>query len=264
MSYYEYFRDKPVSNVDVFVHNFHWEQHVHKSLELQYCTGESIDVDLGGNKYRIGHGEVLVIVSGMPHAMADRGDNYAMLVPPRFLDVWFESVGDASPADPVIRGAAATEIGKLMLGLRAYLSATPVKLHVKLYEILEKCFDNLAFVSAQKPAIDRESYDIISKCIQYIDLHYKDDITLGTLASEFGYNKNYLSDILHKEFDMNFRDFLNQRRLEMFTTCFDPAQSLEIQWEKFGFNSRQTFYRAFKKQFKSTPSTYLAATGQQQ
>lgn len=256
MSYYEYWRDRTIAKIDMFVHNFHWEQHVHRTLEIQCVTGERLDLDLDGNEYRAVTGEVCLISSGMPHAMTDTGDNYALLVPPNYLDVWFDSVADLHPADPIIRGDNAKRIIELILAVKQYFSASPVKLMSKLYEILDICYDSCEFVAKQVHKIKRENYDTISKLMEYIDENYMNDITLDALANEFGYNKNYLSSLLHKELNMNFRDFINQRRLDVMALNYRPDVSLDEQWDKFGFNSRQTFYRAFKKQYSMTPAEY--------
>ncbi len=231
---------------------------MHRSLELQCVTGEYIDADLGGEKIRVNHGEVLLIASGMPHALADGGENYAMLIPPRYLDAWFQAIGETYPKDPVVRGDAAARMIELVLAIKRYFTESPVKLLLKVYEILDIFIDNLEFVGTSKPSIKRESYDIISKCMQYIDDNYtKVNITLGALAGEFGYNKNYLSELLHRELGMNFRDFINQRRLELLVTYYDRDRSFDEQAEKYGFSSRQTFYRAFKKQYGMTPAEYF-------
>lgn len=257
MSYYEYWRDRPIEHIDMFPHNFHWEEHLHRSVEIQCVTGAGLDATLGDEQYALKTGEVLFIASGMPHSMSDIGDNYALLVPPRYLDAYFDSVSDTHPRDPVIRGEPAKRMIELISALPQYFKASPVRLHYKLYEILDVALSNLTFVSAQKPSIARENYDIISKCMQYIDDNCTANLSLGSLASEFGYNKNYLSNVLHKELGMNFREFINQRRLDIFTENYDPELSYDTQLEKCGFNSRQTFYRAFKKHFKMTPDEYF-------
>lgn len=256
MLYYEYNRD--ALKIDFFVHNFHWETHLHKSVEIQCCTGNYIDAVIDGREFRANHGDVMFIASGVPHSITDGGDNYALLIPPSMLDVYFDSVGNKRPFDPVIRnGETAERLTELVFGIREYLDSSPVKLYSKLYEILDVFIDNLEFVSVM-PNVQKNSYDMLSKCIDYIDSNLGRNITLGSLASQFGYNKNYLSVTLHRELKMNFRDFINQRRLEMFVEHYRPELSVDTQAEKCGFVSRQTFYRAFKKQYGMTPVQYFS------
>ncbi len=94
---------------------------------------------------------------------------------------------------------------------------------------------------------------VFLKIMQYIDEHYKEDINLNMLSVQFGYEKTYLSRILNNLLGMNFREYLNRIRI-------DKAQKLKSRLpdapiykiaEESGFNSLNTFYRAYGKYSKS-------------
>jgi AraC-like DNA-binding protein len=70
----------------------------------------------------------------------------------------------------------------------------------------------------------------------------------------------YLSQLINKKSEKNFRDFINQFRIEEFKKrARDPDSKnytlLSIAYE-CGFNSKATFNRVFKNHTGITPSTF--------
>ncbi|MBI5218851.1 MAG: AraC family transcriptional regulator [Bacteroidia bacterium] len=85
-------------------------------------------------------------------------------------------------------------------------------------------------------------------------------LTLSDLAGALHINRNYLSQIINIHFNKNFITFINEFRVK-------KAQELLVdsEYDKFsidgiaaetGFNSRSSFYSAFKKHTGITPSEY--------
>lgn len=85
-------------------------------------------------------------------------------------------------------------------------------------------------------------------------------LSLEALASEFGMSKSYFSKLINSYSDYNFSDFINSLRVEQakkflsndeFSEYTIVAIGLEC-----GFNSKSTFYSAFKKFTSQTPTTF--------
>lgn len=100
--------------------------------------------------------------------------------------------------------------------------------------------------------IDRKIMDII----HYIDLHYH-DVSLTTLANQFGYNKNYLSSKIKQELGKGFFDLLNDKRLSVAKTLLKESKKsiTDIAYE-IGYNDPGYFYKIFKKKYGETPLSY--------
>ncbi len=74
------------------------------------------------------------------------------------------------------------------------------------------------------------------------------------LASEFSYNKYYLSELINKNLKCGLTEFLNRVRLEHFISQYDESRTVESQLYECGFRSKQTFYRAYKTQYGELPT----------
>ena len=94
------------------------------------------------------------------------------------------------------------------------------------------------------------------KVVKYIDDNFQ-NLKLGTLAKNFGYNSNYLSNMLKKITGKNFQDLLLEKRLliacDLLTTT---NKSIDFISEKSGFNSSSYFFRQFKKHYSCTPREF--------
>ena len=72
-----------------------------------------------------------------------------------------------------------------------------------------------------------------------------------------------LSFLINSFYKQRFSDYLNDMRLAHFLTKMDLATldifTIETIALASGFSSKSSFYRAFKKRYKNTPTTYLQA-----
>jgi len=87
-------------------------------------------------------------------------------------------------------------------------------------------------------------------------------LSMETTASDLGMSKSYFSKLINSYSNYNFSDFINSLRVEQakkflsddeFSQYTMVAIGLEC-----GFNSKSTFYSAFKKFTSETPTTYRA------
>ncbi|MEO1435242.1 MAG: AraC family transcriptional regulator [Bacteroidota bacterium] len=88
---------------------------------------------------------------------------------------------------------------------------------------------------------------------------YLDDgLTLQTLASKINLPEKELSSLINQQLGKHFFDFINSYRIETAKGLLEdqPALTvLEILY-KVGFNSKSSFYTAFKKATGTTPTNY--------
>ncbi len=86
------------------------------------------------------------------------------------------------------------------------------------------------------------------------------DIDASTLAHELGISVHYLSQVLSQEMQTTFYSYINDARIDAAKEELKTSQRtvLEIALS-VGFNTRSSFYNAFKKNTGMTPSKYKAA-----
>lgn len=94
---------------------------------------------------------------------------------------------------------------------------------------------------------------IFSEIIQYIYDHYKEDLSLTSIAEQFNYAPRSLGHMFGKYVKMDIRNFINSVRVEkVLEMKADPANSEKTILELAlfcGFNSASSFYRAYRKNY---------------
>ena len=86
------------------------------------------------------------------------------------------------------------------------------------------------------------------------------ELTLSELSEQTKIPAHYLSQIINEKLDCNFLDFINSYRVEAAKKLLSEDASkqftiLSIAYDA-GFNSKSTFYAAFKKHAGTTPSSF--------
>ena len=98
---------------------------------------------------------------------------------------------------------------------------------------------------------------IIRDCLNYIDFHYMEQLSLETLAARFSVNKNYLSSRFHKETGRTVTAYINQIRINRAAGLLRHT-SISIQQvaEQCGFADSNYFTRIFRKLVGVAPNEY--------
>jgi len=91
------------------------------------------------------------------------------------------------------------------------------------------------------------------------ECHYrKDDLRLEWLAEKMEIPRNYLSYIINTKSGKNFNAFINDYRVKEAAELLTSRTDLTVKdiYFQVGFSNKATFYQAFKKKYKCTPSEY--------
>lgn len=104
----------------------------------------------------------------------------------------------------------------------------------------------------------RERYSsVVRDCLNYVDFHYMEPISLESLAHKYAVNKNYLSSRFSKEVGMTLTDYINltrvRRSLKLLSTTTLSMQEIA---EHCGFSDANYYTRTFKKIHGTTPNEY--------
>jgi len=85
-------------------------------------------------------------------------------------------------------------------------------------------------------------------------------LSMEFVASELGMSKSYFSKLINSYSDYNFSDFINSLRVKQAKKFLSDNEFSEYTIVAIGlecgFNSKSTFYSAFKKFTSETPTTY--------
>ncbi|MCX7883505.1 MAG: response regulator [Caloramator sp.] len=97
----------------------------------------------------------------------------------------------------------------------------------------------------------------IKESIEYIKEHFREKITLQTVASNAFFNAKYFSHIFKKEMGISFSEYVINLRIQyackLLETTNYPAYRISLEC---GFSDPSYFNRVFCKQMKMTPQAY--------
>lgn len=106
----------------------------------------------------------------------------------------------------------------------------------------------------------RELFDVLSTFMLEQKPYLDSELTLFSLAKQLNMHANHLSQIINQNRSQNFFDYINEQRVNdvkdvLLSNKFSNHSLLGIAYE-FGFNSKASFNRAFKKFTGITPSLF--------
>ncbi len=118
-------------------------------------------------------------------------------------------------------------------------------------------FDKLVENTTKKVHGDDQSKLNKELLLQYINIHYAENLYLDKIAEEFNTTPKYFSNFFKKAFGINFVEYLNKLRI---SHAKEMLKSTEVNvneiGERVGYLNPSTFTSTFKKYSGITPSEY--------
>lgn len=98
---------------------------------------------------------------------------------------------------------------------------------------------------------------LVRECMDYVDFHYMEQITLTSLAQQYFVSNTHLSALFKKEVNMNLKEYIQEVRLKharlLLNTTKFPIQEIAA---NCGFLDVNYFTRVFKKVHGMSPREY--------
>lgn len=97
--------------------------------------------------------------------------------------------------------------------------------------------------------------ELVCDVLRYAESHSAEDLSLAALSRRFGYSREHLSRILGRYLSEGWNGYVNRlraRRAEKMLSERTAENVLKIAYE-CGFESPNTFYRAYRKEFGKSP-----------
>ncbi len=102
---------------------------------------------------------------------------------------------------------------------------------------------------------------LVNDMVNYLQVNYKNNISLAELAHIFSYTPNYCGHLFKQMTGITFNDYLNNLRVKHACKLL-LSSNLSIRAIAYdsGFNSLEYFYTTFKKYYGITPAKYRKLT----
>lgn len=240
-------------NYNAFIYrDCEWFYHFHKNYELTYVIDGEVELTLNGKKSILKKDSFALILPNEFHAYHTAQSSYVWIgvFSADFVKEFDKLAENKSSDTPIFHCEPA---------IRDYLlhylihEETPDILLLKSL-LYSACREFLRHVTLSDS--DKENnfiYDVIS----YVSDHFKEEISLISIANGFGYEYHYVSRQFHKQFGMNFRDYLNIYRIEYARELLlSSTESITAIAHSCGFQTMRTFNRAFIRHTGITPSDF--------
>lgn len=103
----------------------------------------------------------------------------------------------------------------------------------------------------------REPDLILPRAIDYINLHYKESLSIDEIARRYNYNPVYFGRLFQKYYGRSIKSYISDLRLtfagELLETTSYSIDEIALQ---AGFGNKLQFYEKFKERFGCTPKEY--------
>ena len=230
------------------------QQHAHDYVEMLYARGGEWICYINFKEYKLNKGDVLLVFPGQIHSHeAADIENIALLFP-KNLPIFDGVFCNMLPKSPVICGIDEETDSLFYKATDTYESGNiyykgMAQGYISL--ILGNLLPRIELYAASKTEATIEE-----RLIEYCSAHYKEPISLTSVAEELGYSATHLSHLFSDKFKTGFSQFISTMRIEDAKKMLRGDKKITQIALDCGFGSMRNFNRVFKEATGKTPSEY--------
>ena len=231
--------------------------HFHSQIEIQLVHEGEVEVWVNDQHAFLKSGEISVAFSYDAHGYRtpERAKVTHFIIPTELFGEFLPAIRDKKAVNPFVRDPETyRQLNDCYNAIRE--SRNEIKKRGYLYVILGSLMERMK-LQDREGAVDSR---LSARILFYINEHFREALSLQSIASELGYNPGYLSRYFKACFNIGLNQYITMIRLrEAVLLMREGKNSISYCAFESGFNSIRTFYRAFFEEFQCTPKEYLAA-----
>lgn len=254
---------------DVSLHRVNYvPSHWHNSVEIIFVLSGNLEVTVGSQQHKLAEGDVFLINPCHVHEVMGLDQNIiaTFLIPLSYLKENIKGIErisfqcESGTVRPEQRSAL-DQILQLLAEMvqlsnkkgEAYELDMGIRM-LAVFSILMKQFRT----SGSSGAMNEKYMERMLRIITYIDEHYRDAISLQSLAEREFLSVPYLSKFFSENIGLNFQSYLTSIRLKHAVEDLLLREELPIAdlALNHGFPNAKSFYTAFKNRYHMTPHEY--------
>jgi AraC-like DNA-binding protein len=232
--------------------DLNFPSHLHRCFEVLFLLEGEMEVIISQKNYHVRAGQFLLILPYEIHSFVTKSHSRANICvfSPEYVPTFYKMIENSSLKNPIfnLSLAANTLFTKALFNDNANLLEQKASLYLLLSELMEQT----SLIQGEK-----QDQDLLHKLLTYIQNHFTEAISLKNIASNLGYNYNYLSKYFNNNVNMSFVDFLNGTRVNhaSYLLIYSDKNISEIAF-LCGYESIRSFNRNFLKIKQCTPKEY--------
>lgn len=242
--------------------NYKRSKHWHRSVEIFLVTEGSLDFYIDSTRQPLRENDFVIVNSNDIHSIDAPYPNRTVVV--QIPCECFRGYLDAESYASFSRKSEENdrELVRLVTEMfhiyekkeRAY----ELKVHSLFLELLYLLVT--CFLEAEKDwstIRQKRRLDRLSQITSYMKENYSRDITLESVAKEFGFSPTYLSRMFQRYADVSYKTYLLNLRTEYgMREMMNTEYSLNDVALRNGFPNSRAFAKAFQKRYGCLPSEY--------
>lgn len=230
--------------------------HFHSQIELLFVDEGEMEILINNHEKTLKQGEMSVALSYDAHAYRTPESSYASLfiIPAYMCEEFINTIKHKRVTNPFITSTDAVRKIKECVSEINKIEKNDIKLTGYIYVILGLIMENIDFC----PSKESINPELSANILFYINENFKKNITLSSIAIEFGYSQSYISRYFKSCFNIGLNQYITIIRLKNALLLMkEKKHSLTYCAFESGFNSMRTFYRVFYNEFKCSPKEYF-------
>lgn len=244
--------------------NYRVTKHWHDTVEIFVVFEGEIDFYINASYFGLSKGRFIIVNSNEVHSIDVPKENFTIVVqiPPEEFERFKE--GEYMLFAHTSEGYKEQDAQFVRLVRQMYTAYAEKRYGYEL-EVLSDYYRLLHFLVTKYRAKDVDGEQVkknrqmkkLYRITSYIQEHYREDVTLETVAGIFGFSPTYLSRIFKKYANVNYKTYVLNVRVEYaYKELVNTGQSINKIAESCGFPDGRSFTKAFAARFGITPDKY--------
>lgn len=236
-------------------------KHWHRSIEIFLVLEGSIDFYIDSRLYRLGREQFILVNSNEVHSIDCPEPNFTLVlqIPRGLFDTYIEDV------DHLLFSRSCQKDEALSCLIRRMQKAYEQRQTGYLLQILSDFYQIMYLLVADYRILEvdeetkrqNRNLDRLSKITNYIQVNYREDLTLEGVAHIFGFSPAYLSKMFQKYAGINYKTYVSDLRTKagyrLLMNTDMPVGEIAMEC---GFPDSRSFAKAFRRRFGVPPAEY--------
>lgn len=234
------------------------DPHWHEWLEIIHIIEGTMTLECSGEMIDVNAGEVIVIGTRILHKIVGAIGNFrfqclhinnGFIIQNINISVFLGKVFTIKDKEPFLEC-----FGNVVKLIYKEDAVSVMKYKANLLLLLCHCVDESG---GSGEVISGGNDDVFTRILFYVNMHLTDDISLTSLAQNYGYTPQYISTLFKKNLNSTFHTYLTKVRLDRanFMLFSSNEKIVDIAYA-CGFPSEHSFIAQFKKAYGMTPLNY--------
>ncbi len=233
--------------------SFSFSPHLHRFLELTYVMEGELTITVNGITEQMAAGDMAFVFPNHPHSYRRNGRNKVavFIIANDYIPSVSKLISNASASHYVFRPESyITHTLECALIKEKVPDSWEIKaaIYLLMHSFLEQ---NEILENNQTES------DLMQQIVGYVAENYSKDITMMSMASALGYDRQYLSHKFNQMMNINFRTYLNLFRIDHACILLrETDKSITAISLESGFQNIRSFNRTFCNATGSQPTKY--------